>query len=187
MRNKKISSIIKLIAISLLVVMLGFVYSRSLGDDMVGDSQLGECPVPMVQNVYSSSDVRVTEIFLCEGLDEAGQPRNLLEVGKSNEWETINLCVFVTTTEPSSLSAYWIYEDKLEFTGWGVYEHAYNEEYVAFSLAEAVACTMNASDLAFPNYLADEMEAGYIPAGQYHVEIHQGRRIVDEFSFFVEN
>ena len=29
------------------------------------------------------------------------------------------------------------------------------------------------------------MEAGYIPAGQYHIEIHQGRNIIGEYSFFV--
>ena len=91
----------------------------------------------MVQNVHSSSDVQIAEIFLCEGLDENGIPINPSDIGKSIEWKEINLCAFVTTSEPSSLSVYWFFEDGLEFTGMGVYDHVYHNGYVAFSLEKA--------------------------------------------------
>lgn len=105
-----------------------------------------------------------------------------METGKSTDWEKINICVYVTTRDPSSLSARWVYERQMEFAGRGVFKQVSQDGYLVFSLEEAVACS-DAS--VFQNYLADEIELGYIPAGHYLVEILQDGKIIDTLSFYV--
>jgi hypothetical protein len=144
----------------------------------------GVCQKPSLENKISTGYLSTSEIFLCPGLKNSGNPRKPMETGKSTKWWEINVCLHVYSSERSSLSAHWFYEGGLEFAGTGVFKQVYLDEYVAFSLEEAISC----SDYSFfRNYLAQEMKLGYIPLGRYYVEIRQGEKILDTLVFYVDH
>jgi hypothetical protein len=140
--------------------------------------------VDFIERVYISKDVEVTEMFLCEGLDHNGIPINPMETVNSTQWEKIHLCAYVTTSEPSTLFASWLYQSDFPFAGRGFGVDISVDGYIDFSLKEAVA---ESQSLEFPNYLAEEIEEGYIPTGKYNVDIYQSRIKIGSFSFIVEN
>jgi hypothetical protein len=177
--NSKYNNQLRYIIVSIIVLIVGLIFGRAFGSHSPVD-----CKVPRVDSFYISKDLQVTETSLCAGLDEKGNPINLSNGVNSTEWKKIHVCAFVTTTAPSTLHVRW-YSDGTKFAGSNVFKHIFQNGYVAFSLEESISCI--GEWVSKPNFLEDELEAGYIPGGQYRVDIYESRIMVGSLAFYVEN
>jgi hypothetical protein len=173
----------KVFALQMLVLLVGYIVME-IEERLPAERFDGNCQAPRAESVFESEYIRMTEMFLCQGLDRSGNPRKPMDFGKSTDWEKIQVCAYVRTSGLSSLSAHWYFENGIEFTGRGVLEQVSDNGYVAFSLEEAVACSDNS---VFHNYLADEIKLGYIPVGQYHVDIYQGIDKIGSLTFSIDD
>jgi hypothetical protein len=175
-------------SLKVFLLRIGAVLAVILGglifNNFPADSFDGQCRFDGSGIRLESQDLRISEIMLCEGLNKGGKPYRSMDVGKAEEWEEIHICAQVRTSSPTTLTAHWYYGNGIEFAGRGVIEEADRGGYIAFSLEEAVMCSDRS---VFQNYLADELAAGYLPAGQYRVEIYQGNLLMQSFAFLVED
>ena len=163
------------IVIGIIVPLLVFLGSRQSNNKSISPTG----------TLYESADVQITEIFLCEGLDENGQPINRFSRGNSDAWVKIHVCAFVSTIEPATLNADWYFQEINAPFAWGdVKETVFHDRYIAFSLEESVNTTKEVP--WEKKYLGEEILAGYLPEGEYQIKIYQARNELISFSFQVQ-
>ena len=126
-------------------------------------------------------DAEISEVFICKGPDENGQPTEVQDEFTPQQWEEIYLCAFVIPKDQATITVYWIYNSDGRSFASNEMIRIYEPQYLYFSLKEAI------ENVEFPNYFEEEIQTKKFPTGTYYSLIEQNRRQSIKSYFFLKD
>ncbi|TAK14425.1 MAG: hypothetical protein EPO32_01780 [Anaerolineae bacterium] len=133
-----------------------------------------------VSYTFSEDPVVLVDASMCSGRDpETGMPSPEKTRFDGNNLDSIFLCLEVEPIENASLHANWRLLPKDTSFFLSESQKVSGERFLYFSLGEI------GTSGPFGFYYEEYLELGYLPPGEYAVEIRQGRESIVEVSFSI--